>query len=83
MTADVTTRIARVLASAFEVAPRDITDATSPDTVEGWDSLTHIHLIAALEAEFGVSFSTDQALAMTSVGAIRTALAELGVPGAR
>ncbi|HTR55132.1 MAG TPA: acyl carrier protein [Kofleriaceae bacterium] len=76
-----TTRIARVLSNVFGVNAAEITETTSQDTLEGWDSLNHIHLVASLESEFRVSFTTDQALAMTSVAAIRAALSEHGVAG--
>lgn len=72
-------RVARVMASVFGVSAASITASTVQHEIEGWDSLSHIHLVAALEAEFEVTFTTDQALSMTSTQAILTALAEQGV----
>jgi len=43
-------------------------------TIAAWDSLGHLNLILAIEAEFGVSFSPDDVIGMGSLGAIRTAL---------
>jgi acyl carrier protein len=76
---DVTARIRSVIAATFGVAPSRITDATSSDTVEAWDSMNHIHLMVALEAEFGVSFEPEQAVELTSVRAIAQALGAHGV----
>lgn len=76
---DVTHRIRAVIAATLGVAPSAITDTTSSDTVEAWDSMNHIHLMVALEAEFGVSFDPEQAIELTSVRAIAQALTALGV----
>ena len=76
---DLTTRIHSVVAATFGIEPSAIGDATSSDTVESWDSMNHIHLVVALEAEFGVSFEPEQAVELTSVGAITQALVALGV----
>jgi len=71
---DVDTRIRSVIAATFGVAPHAITPATSSDTIEAWDSMNHLHLVVALEAEFGVSFEPEQAVELTSVQAITEAV---------
>lgn len=37
-----------------------ITEETSRDNLEDWDSLFHMTLMASLTDEFGVSFTTEQ-----------------------
>lgn len=71
---DIDTRIKQTMASVFGVAEATLTDASSPNTIASWDSLNHVHLIMALEGEFGVTFEPDQALALTSIPAIRKAV---------
>jgi acyl carrier protein len=71
-------RIRKVISSVFGIREAQITETTGPDTVPSWDSLHHIHFVVALEAEFAVSFEPDQALALTSMTAIRDALVALG-----
>jgi acyl carrier protein len=39
-----------------------VTDADGPGTVEGWDSLSHVRLIHALETRFGVRLPDDALL---------------------
>jgi acyl carrier protein len=68
-----------VVARVFGLARSAVTDATSNATVEAWDSLSHVTLILALEAEYGVSFSAEDALTMTTVGAIKRVLETYGV----
>lgn len=75
-------RIRSVMAAVFGVADDAITDASTPETTAGWDSMNHLHLIVALDAEFGVSLDPDRALGLTSVAKIEAELAALGVAGA-
>jgi len=78
---DVEHRIRAVIAATFGVAPSAINDATSSDTIDAWDSMNHLHLVVALEAEFGVSFEPEQAVELTSVRAIAHALGVTGAAG--
>jgi acyl carrier protein len=71
-------RIVKVMSDTFGVAPSTISDTSSPETIPSWDSMNHIHLVVALEAEFGVSFDPEKALEMTSVTAIEQTVRELG-----
>ena len=45
-----------------------------------WDSVNHLNLVMALESEFGIRLSPEDALAMRSVRAVRALLNERGVP---
>lgn len=49
----------------------EVPDSASPDTIDAWDSASHLNLVLALEAEFGVQFDADEISELTSVGAIR------------
>jgi acyl carrier protein len=51
-------------------------DAASPETVEGWDSVSHIVLVSALEDEFGVSFSAEEMEELNTIGDLRHKIAE-------
>lgn len=70
-------RLQAVFAKVFSV--KEITDEVSIDSVPQWDSLGHIGLILALEAEFQISIAPAQAIEMISVRAIREILTELGI----
>lgn len=45
-----------------------VTDATTADDIEGWDSLAHITLISSIEDEFGFKFEMKQVVSMKNVG---------------
>jgi len=48
----------------------EITDSTSPVELEEWDSLAQINLLIAIENEFNIKFSLDDAQKINSVGDI-------------
>jgi acyl carrier protein len=41
---------------------------TSAKDVEGWDSLSHINLVVALEKEFGLKFTLAELKPLKNVG---------------
>ena len=45
-----------------------LTSGMTADDVEGWDSLTHIGLIASIEEEFKVKFTVNEIVNMHNVG---------------
>jgi acyl carrier protein len=67
-------RLRRVVAHVFGLDPDAVTPATSIDTVEGWDSLRHLNLVIALEAEFGVSFTPEEIPDLLSIEIIALTL---------
>jgi acyl carrier protein len=54
----------------------ELKDGMTFSDIAAWDSMAHVNLINALEAEFGVKFSVRELMRMTSVGAIRQVVAE-------
>lgn len=63
-----------VVANVFGKDVVSIDDDTSPNTLPEWDSLGHVTLVIELESTYGVSFKSEETMALTSVGAIKAAL---------
>lgn len=47
-----------------------VTDETTAADVDGWDSLTHINLIASVEDEFDIRFDMKAIQGLKNVGAM-------------
>jgi len=59
-------RIKEIMSVVFETDLSMINESASPETIENWDSLKHMNLIAVLEEEFNITFSDDEILEMLS-----------------
>ena len=56
-----------VFQDVFDDESITVNDETTSDDIDGWDSLEHINLIAAVEQEFGVKFNMGQVVSMKNV----------------
>ena len=57
-------KVKNIIKTVFNLSLDEISDEASPDTVDTWDSLSHMNLITALEEEFNVEFEPDEILDM-------------------
>ena len=63
-------RVVKVFFEAFNFPVENVTPETGPDDVPHWDSLGHMNLVNALEAEFKIEFEIDAIMEMISVAKI-------------
>ena len=57
---DIKNKIKIVMSAVFDVPVEEITEISSSDTIESWDSLKHLNLILALEEEFDISIPDEE-----------------------
>lgn len=60
-------KIITLMEEVLQVASGTITEHTTMDELEAWDSLAHVMLIGELEAKLGISIPLDEAIEITSV----------------
>ena len=68
------TRFFLVLSSMLNMPRETLSRASSRETVDAWDSLKHMHLVLALEDEFGIEFDDAQVSDLSSAGAMLDAI---------
>jgi acyl carrier protein len=61
-------RIESIFRDVFDEPTLAITGATTASDVPGWDSLTNINLIFAIEREFNVKFALGEIQELSNVG---------------
>jgi acyl carrier protein len=65
---DLLPEIQDIMRDVFDVDDLVITENTTAEDVEEWDSLSHIRLIVAIEREFGFKFKNSEIESLKNVG---------------
>ena len=61
-------KLNEIFREVFDDASLKITEKTTANDVEDWDSLEHINLIEAVEQTFGMKFRMQEVSGMKNVG---------------
>jgi acyl carrier protein len=75
MNAMISERLKRTILSELELDDFDLRDDTIAGEVPGWDSLSHVRVIAAVEHEYGLRFKTLDLLRLRNVGDLHALVA--------
>ncbi len=69
-------RLNEVFQDVFDDGSIEISESTTADDIDGWDSLEHITLISAVEKAFKMRFTMKEVSGMKNVGEMMDILAE-------
>ena len=58
----------KIFHTVFKDSSLSVTANTTADHIRGWDSLTHMMLIDAVEKHFAIEFSYNEVMAFENVG---------------
>lgn len=72
---DTATQVRQIISDVLGVPAATLTPASSPETIESWDSVQHLSLVLALESSLGVQFTPEDIEKMRNVGAIESMVA--------
>jgi acyl carrier protein len=61
-------RLTEVFRRVFDDHSLVLIESMTADDVDGWDSLSHINLILAIELEFGIEFKPNEIQSFENVG---------------
>jgi acyl carrier protein len=53
-------KVASILSQIIKCDLSEINESTSANDIDRWDSLTHVHLVLAVEKEFEIRFSLGE-----------------------
>ena len=68
-------QIKEVMGAVFRLQSSEIGDAATFESIENWDSLSHLKLIVSLEEEFSIRFTDEEMVSLISLQQIRDAIA--------
>lgn len=74
-------KLVSLLADVIGTSPESVRADASQTTTPGWDSVTNLGFIAAVEDEFGVSILTAEAMQLHSLADMSALLRRKGVTG--
>jgi acyl carrier protein len=63
-------RLSEIMCDVFDVEELEYRDSLKADDVEGWDSLSHVRFLIAVEKEFGFRFTSGEIDAFKNVGEV-------------
>jgi acyl carrier protein len=72
-------RLLTILSDALRLPAGAVAEDLDMAATGTWDSLSHMQLIAGIEDEFSIELTSDDIVAMTSIGAIKRVLRERSV----
>jgi acyl carrier protein len=67
-------QLVSVMSDVFDVDDLVVTDATSAEDIEEWDSLSHIRFMITVERLFKFKFRNDEIAELKNVGDLVTAI---------
>ena len=65
---DIYSKLNEIFIDVLDLDEVELTDATSANDIEEWDSLSHIQLIVAVEKTFGIKFTSLEIMKWKNVG---------------
>ena len=65
---DIFSKLNEIFIDVLDLDEVELTDTTSANDIEEWDSLSHIQLIVAVEKTFGIKFTSLEIMKWKNVG---------------
>ena len=66
--AEIMEKLQEIFRDIFDDDTIVLFDKMTSDDIEAWDSLSHINLIMDIEAQFAITFTTEEILETKNVG---------------
>jgi acyl carrier protein len=63
-------RLIEIMRDVFEIDDLKYSDSLTADDVEGWDSLSHVRFLIAVEKKFGFRFTSGEIDGFKNVGEV-------------
>lgn len=72
---DILSRVSAIVGDVLAIDNLSLEPSTTARDVEGWDSLTHVQIIVAIEKAFNIRFRTGEMTGIANVGELVSRIA--------
>ena len=72
-------KLFNIISRVMEIKSSELTDESSPEDIENWDSYNGLLLVDELESEFNVKFTVEEFFDVHSIADIKKHLVNHGV----
>jgi acyl carrier protein len=72
-------KLFNIISRVMEIESSELTDESSPEDIENWDSYNGLLLVDELESEFNVKFTVEEVFDVHSIADIKKHLVNHGV----
>lgn len=70
--------LAKIISDTLGLPEEAITDATSSENTPEWDSVAHLNIVMSIEQAYGLQFTPEEFMQMTSIPAMERLLQARG-----
>ena len=67
----ISARLREVILNELQLDDFPLAEATTANQVPGWDSLSHVKIICAVEKEFNIRFKSLEVVRLSNVGQLQ------------
>jgi len=67
----VSERLKKIILETLQLEDFDLQDDTTANMVPGWDSLSHVRVIIAIEESYSIRFKTVEVIRLKNVGQLQ------------
>ena len=67
MTSSIDKKVLKIFSILMDVSIKNLNKNSNPDTIENWDSLSHVKMIMEIESEFNIDLLPDEAMDIFSI----------------
>ena len=72
-------KLFNIISRVMEIESSELTDESTPEDIENWDSYNGLLLVDELESEFNVKFTVEEVFDVHSIADIKKHLVNHGV----
>ena len=73
---DIYDKLNDIFVDVLDLDEVTLTDSTTADDIEEWDSLSHVPLVVAIEKAFGIKFTALEIMKWKNVGELVDSIAQ-------